>query len=312
MTTPISPSNSRGMGWRKPVPVFIPTPPVSRPTSDTMFSTTLVREGNESKSAAAGSPPPPMPDNWRNVIGNVTRDVRRDSCRFQRGAGSVFHEPGLVYVGRISRSVSSTADDHHTRSARTRFVLEGSLSKTYRPPTPPIPSVRRPMSFAVPSQLESQPSLTRPYRMIYPDPPSIIMQDSYQTLRHSSAPSLCLSESTRLPSVIARPSVHSSSSSDDHTAVSSHGGIGSWYLPDDLQAEWDLGLGLQNGKKGIFGSKEANGQTNLPMHYVPASRLRKTKRRTCSGMLWNAVTSFGRGVVTLFVSKPMDVSPATR
>jgi hypothetical protein len=147
---------------------------------------------------------------------------------------------------------------------------------------------------------------------IYPDPPSIIMQDSYQTLRHSSAPSLCLSESTRLPSVIARPSVHSSSSSDDHTAVSSHGGIGSWYLPDDLQAEWDLGLGLQNGKKGIFGSKEANGQTNLPMHYVPASRLRKTKRRTCSGMLWNAVTSFGRGVVTLFVSKPMDVSPATR
>jgi hypothetical protein len=39
-------------------------------------------------------------------------------------------------------------------------------SQTYRPPTPPIPSVRRPMSFAVPSQLESQPSLTRPYRMV--------------------------------------------------------------------------------------------------------------------------------------------------
>jgi hypothetical protein len=39
-------------------------------------------------------------------------------------------------------------------------------SQTYRPPTPPIPSVRRPISFAVPSQLESQPSLTRPYRMV--------------------------------------------------------------------------------------------------------------------------------------------------
>lgn len=313
MTTPISPSNSRGMGWRKPVPVFIPTPPVSRPTSDTIFSTTLVRaEGSEGKSAAAGSPPPPMPDNWRHVIGNVTRDVRRDSCRFQRGAGSVIHDPELVYVGRVSRSVSSTTYDHHTRSARTRFVLEGS-PQTYRPPTPPIPSVRRPISFAVPSQLESQPSLTRPYRMIYPDPPSIIMQDSYQTLRHSSAPSLCLSESTRLPpSVIARPSVQSLSSSDDHTAVSSHAGIGSWYLPDDLQAEWDLGLGLQNGKMGFIGSKEANGKTDLPMHYVPASRLRKTKRRTCSGMLWNAMTSFGRGVTSLFVWKPMDTSPATR
>jgi len=314
MTTPISPSNSRGMGWRKPVPVFIPTPPASRPTSDSIFSTTLVRaEGNESKSAAAGSPPPPMPDNWRNVIGNVTRGVRRDSSRFQRGAGSVIiHEPAPVYVGRLSRTTSSTTDDHHTRSARTRFVLEGSLPKTYRPPTPPIPSVR-PKSFAVPSRLESQTSLTRPYRMIYPDPPSLIMKDSYQTLRRCSAPSLCLSESTRLPpSVITRPSVQSLSSSDDHTAVSSHAGIGSWYLPDDLQAEWELGLGLQNGKIGIIGSKEANGQTDLPMHYVPASRLRKTKRRSCSGMLWNAMTFFGRGVVSLFVAKPMDTSPATR
>ena len=61
MTTAISPSNSRGMGWRKPVPVFIPTPPVSRPTSDTIFTTTLVSaEGNESKSTAIGSPPPPV------------------------------------------------------------------------------------------------------------------------------------------------------------------------------------------------------------------------------------------------------------
>ena len=140
------------------------------------------------------------------------------------------------------------------------------------------------------------------------------MKDSYQTLRRCSAPSLCLSESTRLPpSVIARPSVQSLSSSDGHTVVSSHAGIGSWYLPDDLQAEWDLGLGLQNGKLGFIGSKEANGQTDLPMHYVPASRLRKkTKRRTCSGMLWHAVTSFGRGVTSLFASKPEDTSTATR
>jgi hypothetical protein len=49
--------------------------------------------------------------------------------------------------------------------------------QTYRPPTPPIPSVRRPMSFAVPSQLESQPSLTRPYRMVsfFPSAPAVFV-----------------------------------------------------------------------------------------------------------------------------------------
>jgi hypothetical protein len=39
-----------------------------------------------------------MPDRWRDVIGNVSRDVRRDSSRFQRGAGSVIREPEPVYV----------------------------------------------------------------------------------------------------------------------------------------------------------------------------------------------------------------------
>ncbi len=146
---------------------------------------------------------------------------------------------------------------------------------------------------------------------IYPDPPSLIMKDSYQTLRRYSAPSLCLSESTRLPpSVNTRPSVQSLTSSDGHTAVSSHAGTGSWYLPNDLQAEWDLGLALdlQNVKKAAIGGKEANGQTGgLPMHYVPASRLRKkSKRRSCSGVLWNTMTSFGRGIMSLFETKPMD------
>lgn len=308
--TALSPSNSRGMGWRKPVPVFIPSPPVSRPTSDTVFTAPSVSaEGDESKSTAAGSSqhsPPPVPDNWRNVIRNVTHDVQRDSSRFQRGATSVIHEPEPAYVG-LSRTVSSTMDDHRPRS---RWVREASLPRTYRPPTPPIPSARRPKSYAVPSQLESQTSLARPFRMIYPDPPSLIMKDSNQTLRRCSAPSLCLSESTRMPpSVNTRPSVQSLTSSDGHTAVSSHAGTGSWYLPNDLQAEWDLGLaiGLQGEKKPAVGSKEANGQTGLPMHYVPASRLRKTtKQRSCSGMLWSAVSSFGRGIMSLFETKPMD------
>ena len=38
--------------------------------------------------------------------------------------------------------------------------------QTYRPPTPTIPSARRPMSYVAPRQLESQTSLTHPFRMV--------------------------------------------------------------------------------------------------------------------------------------------------
>ena len=45
LMTTIAPSNSRGMGWRKPVPAFIPTPPSSRPTSETSFTLASVFSG---------------------------------------------------------------------------------------------------------------------------------------------------------------------------------------------------------------------------------------------------------------------------
>jgi hypothetical protein len=48
--TAIAPSNSRGMSWRKPVPAFIPTPPTSRPTSETWFTPApVVSSGNVDK-----------------------------------------------------------------------------------------------------------------------------------------------------------------------------------------------------------------------------------------------------------------------
>jgi hypothetical protein len=127
------------------------------------------------------------------------------------------------------------------------------------------------------------------------------MKDSYQTLRHSPLPSLCMSERTRLPvSVAHKPSFQSLTSSDDHTAVSSHWELGSWYLPDDLQAEWNQGLALGqgNGLKTVSGSNEATRQPELPMHYIPASRLRKTqKERTC--WLWSTMTCIGRAISSL-------------
>jgi len=50
--------------------------------------------------------------------------------------------------------------------------------------------------------------------------------------------------------------------------------------------------------------KETKGHPELPMHYIPASKLRKRKReekeRSCSDMLWNATVSAGRAVACLF------------
>jgi hypothetical protein len=68
LMTTIAPSNSRGMGWRKPVPAYIPTPPTSRPTSETSFTlASVVSGGNTGKGptvAVAGpetSQPPVSP-----------------------------------------------------------------------------------------------------------------------------------------------------------------------------------------------------------------------------------------------------------
>ena len=59
MTTAIAPSNSRGMGWRKPVPVYVPTPPSSRPTSDTFAPT--FSGGDAGKQLSAEAPKDGLP-----------------------------------------------------------------------------------------------------------------------------------------------------------------------------------------------------------------------------------------------------------
>ena len=51
--TAIAPSNSRGMAWRKPVPVYVPTPPSSRPTSDTFTPGPVFSGGDAGKEVSA-------------------------------------------------------------------------------------------------------------------------------------------------------------------------------------------------------------------------------------------------------------------
>jgi len=248
-------------------------------------------------------------------------------------------------------------DDRRSHSSRTHYAHRGALSKAcsmwffswtrhriaygfaqvYRPPTPPMASVRRPRSVAVPSMLERQTSLGGTYRMvcrpftwlatvsqrasfgyqIYPDPPSLTMMSrkpSLQTLYHSPPPSLCMSESTRMPtSVKTKPSLQSLSS-EGHTAVSSHADhVGSWYhLPDGQhwQGEWNMRLALkrQDGKGMLDVRRETDGKSELPMHYIPAAKLRKTRkqRRSCSDMLWSAMVSAGRAISSMFKTVPVE------
>ncbi|KAI0003095.1 hypothetical protein BJV74DRAFT_815479 [Russula compacta] len=302
----IPPSNSRGMGWRKPVPVFVPTPPPSRPTSGGSFTPASAVSGVDTgKQPPAGVPEdglPPMPDNWLSIVRSVSQSFYHDSTRFHLTARTTIPESQPV-CAEFSRTASSMMDDHSPHSSRSHYIHRGALPKVYRPPTPPIPSVRRPRSCALPSMLEAQTSLEGTYRVIYPDPPSIVMQFSHQSLRQ---PSLFLSESTRKPtSVKAKPSLQSLvSSSEGHTAVSSHGGMSSRYLHDDLKAKWNLGLAvdLQNEKQAAPGGGETDGKSELPMHYLPASKLRKKRKqqRSCSDMLWSAMISAGRAIASVF------------
>jgi hypothetical protein len=92
-------------------------------------------------------------------------------------------------------------------------------------------------------------------------------------------------------------------SSEGHTAVSSHADMGSWYIDGYPQA----GLDQQNEKKMAPGSKEVGGKSELPMHYIPASRLKKNKkRRSCSDMLWGTIVSAGRGIACVFETDSVE------
>lgn len=89
LMTTIAPSNSRGMGWRKPVPAFIPTPPTSRPTSETSFTlASIVSGGNAGKgpTVAVAGPEnsqvpvsPPFPPSTQGECRKRTDVVPKDA-----------------------------------------------------------------------------------------------------------------------------------------------------------------------------------------------------------------------------------------
>jgi len=307
--TAIAPSNSRGMGWRKPVPVYIPTPPNSRPTSDTLFAPATVFSGGDAgKQPPAEGPKdglPPMPEDWLSIVRSVSHDFYHDSSRFRLAVGTANPERQPVYA-QFSRTLSSTADYYRPQSSRSHYTHRGALPRVYRPPTPPR-SARRPSSCDIPNMQEAPSSLGSPYRMIFPDPPSIFMNTSRQIPRHPPAPSLSMSESTHnIPaSVKTKRSLQSLTSSEGHTAVTSHAETGSWYINGYPEA-----LDQLNAKKVPPGSIEVGGKSELPMHYIPASRLKKTRKgRSCSDMLWGTIVSAGRAIASVFKTDTVESVP---
>lgn len=156
--TAIAPSNSRGgMGWRKPVPVYIPTPPSSRPTSDSLFTPAPVLPGGDvaKRLAAEGPkdslppvsplfaprfPPAPvekagveltlfqMPDDWLSIVRSVSQDFYHDSSRFRLAVGSAVPERQPVYaVCQLYPSGSSPAAQRLFLGVFPDCVLGGSL-----------------------------------------------------------------------------------------------------------------------------------------------------------------------------------------
>ena len=133
------------------------------------------------------------------------------------------------------------------------------------------------------------------------------MNTSRQVPRQHPARPRSLSESTHnmQASVKTKRSLQSLTSSEGHTAVSSHADMGSWYISGYPEA-----LDQLNAKKVPPGSIEVGGKSELPMHYIPASRLKKTrKRRTCSDMLWGTIVSAGRAIASVFKTDSVESVP---
>ncbi len=103
------------MGWRKPVPVFVPTPPSSRPTSDTLTSASGFSGGDAGKGPKDGLPPvsplpryprraeseltpSKMPDDWLSIVRSFSQDFYHDSSRFRLAVGTAIPERQPVYA----------------------------------------------------------------------------------------------------------------------------------------------------------------------------------------------------------------------
>ncbi|KAK0491147.1 hypothetical protein IW261DRAFT_1556302 [Armillaria novae-zelandiae] len=123
----------QNMAHRKPVPVYIPSPPSSPNTS---FFQGKKSDYASSMSAIDSQNLPPLPEGWRETIS------RAASLHSLDNSDRFYYSPNSI-------SSPSPRSGRRSVSARSRYSTKSpsggsrAYRQSYRPPTPPKPAVHR-------------------------------------------------------------------------------------------------------------------------------------------------------------------------
>ncbi|KAF9055353.1 hypothetical protein BDZ89DRAFT_1055948, partial [Hymenopellis radicata] len=123
----------RKMTYRKPAPEFVPSPP-SSPVVQEPLDVPVTSE----------EVPPPLPERWRDTIEQATSihtidlDGANSKSSFYPAEQSTLYDAQISLLSR--GSVSSDSPSAFSQRSPSRGPRK---QRQYRPPTPPIPAVRR-------------------------------------------------------------------------------------------------------------------------------------------------------------------------
>ncbi|KAJ6515820.1 hypothetical protein C8R45DRAFT_957715 [Mycena sanguinolenta] len=183
----------RGMSYRKPVPVYIPSPPPSPSTSQTL---------------SAGRTPenvPPLPEHWHDAIAlarrtygsnlalsasqTLVRPPEHGSSDSEDVHSGSMHPEPLTFSPEEAHQLPRVASPVHFASN----FRNTAQYRVYRPPTPPRPSDHkwRGLFDESPSESRRSKSVCRSEEMYAW---SIGTPESYSYSRHASSTSLPSSE----------------------------------------------------------------------------------------------------------------------
>jgi len=180
------------MSYRKPAPVYIPSPPPSPPAS--AVPSTREKDGKEI---------PPLPDNWQEVLSFKASERNMSTQTFEPLTGSsddqleldtteqapvVPEKPPRYSTNLISdESVRSLAIPQAHQLPNVRTTRARGLPREYRPPTPPLPSQNMRALDIVAG--DGPPiSVTPPLRKLYPTGSSLsIFNHHHQPIARGSS-----------------------------------------------------------------------------------------------------------------------------
>ncbi|TFK55972.1 hypothetical protein OE88DRAFT_1804757 [Heliocybe sulcata] len=197
--------NRKSMSWRKPVPKFLPSPPPSPPPPSPAH-----RFGALAAASASDSDVPPLPADWREAIERaLTRDQWQRGGPMVAYGGGMNASVGDVWTRPrsptpdprwepdftgLSAPSASTLDFRRHLAERDRNIYyhedrshkalprrpetpqpscsHKHLHRTYRPPTPPLPTHYKKRRLPDDDAVVPVP-LMEPYRRVYPETPTL-------------------------------------------------------------------------------------------------------------------------------------------